>query len=127
MWCGRLFTAPQLQPLLWDALRSGVLHLVCLEGTPANPQPYNEAAIWRAQRQPWQYAEGAEDKQLPQGLLTHNLHLLACRLARQGTARGYVAKDIELWLERGVQLLKRNVKYRSHISREDICFVTADG
>ena len=41
---------PQLQPL-WDALRSGMLHHLRLEGDPANPQPYNEAAIWRAQRQ----------------------------------------------------------------------------
>ena len=54
-----------------------------------------------------------EDKQLPEGLLTYNLHLLVCRPARQEAARGHVGKDIELWTERGVQRLKRNMKYRS--------------
>ena len=103
---------PELQPL-WDALRAGVLHHLRLDGDPANPRPYCEAAMRRAQRQLWRFAEGVEDKQLPKELLTYNLHVLVCRLARQEAARGHVGKDIELWIERGVQRLKRNVKYRS--------------
>ena len=103
---------PRLQPL-WDALRSGLLHHLRLEGDPASPTPYSEAAISRAQRQLLRYAEGIEEQQLPKELLTYNLHILVCRLARQEAARGHVGKDIELWIERGVQRLKRNVKYRS--------------
>ena len=103
---------PQVQPL-WDALRSGLLHHLRLEGDPANPRPYGEAASRRAQRQLLQYAEGVEEHQLPDELLTYNLHILLCRLARQEAARGHAGKDIELWIERGVQRLKRNVKYRS--------------
>ena len=103
---------PRLQPL-WDALRSAVLHHLRLDGDPASPRPYNEAAIKKAQRQLLQYAEGIEEQQLPEELLTYDLHILVCRLARQEAARGHVGKDIELWIERGVQRLKRNVKYRS--------------
>ena len=110
---------PQLQPL-WDALRSAVLHHLCLEGDPASPRPYSEAAAQRAQRQLRQYAEGIEELQLPNELLTYNLHILVCRLARQEAARGHVGKDIELWIERGVQRLKRNVKYRSTQYPENI-------
>ena len=57
---------------------------------------------------------------IPEELLTHNLRILACRLARQEAARGHVGKDVELWIERGVQHLKRNVKYRSNQYPEKI-------
>lgn len=50
---------------------------------------------------------------LPKSLLTYNLHILVCRLSKQEEAKGCVAKDGELWVERGVQRIKRNVKYRS--------------
>lgn len=41
------------------------------------------------------------------------MHILACRLPKQEEARGYVSKDGELWVERGIQRVKRNVKYRT--------------
>ena len=46
-------------------------------------------------------------------LLTYNLHILVCRLYKQKEAKGYVAKDNELWVERYIQIAKRNVKYRT--------------
>ena len=117
---------PDVQPL-WDALRSGVLHHLRLEGDPANPRPYTEAAITRAQRQLLQYAEGIEEHQLPEELLTYNLHVLVCRLARQEAARGHVGKDIELWIERGVRAPQAQCQVQVYpVPRKDICVVYAD-
>ena len=46
-------------------------------------------------------------------LLTFNLHILNCRLSKQETARGATSKDMELWTERLIQVLCRDVKYTS--------------
>ena len=50
---------------------------------------------------------------LPEHLLTFNLHILVCRLHKQEEARGCVATCGELWVERGIQHVKSNVKYRT--------------
>lgn len=47
---------------------------------------------------------------LPNHMLTYNMHILACRLAKQELARGCTGKDGELWVERGMQRSKANVK-----------------
>ena len=49
---------------------------------------------------------------LPAHMLTYNMHILVCRLAKQEIARGCTGKDGELWVERGMQRCKSNVKYR---------------
>jgi hypothetical protein len=41
------------------------------------------------------------------------MHIIVCRLPKQEEARGYTAKDGELWVERGIQRVKSNVKYRT--------------
>ena len=50
---------------------------------------------------------------MPAELLTYNLHILVCRLYKQETACGAVAKDLEYWVERSIQDLKSTVKYRT--------------
>lgn len=49
---------------------------------------------------------------LPLSMCTFNLHMAICRLFDQETARGAVAKDSEGFVERDVQELKENLKYR---------------
>ena len=49
---------------------------------------------------------------LPAHMLTYNRHTLVCRLAKQELARGCTGKDGELWVQRGMQRCKSNVKYR---------------
>ena len=41
-----------------------------------------------------------------------NLHCACCRLYAQEEQRGAVAKDLELFIERDVQRVKENLKYR---------------
>ena len=50
---------------------------------------------------------------LSKSLLTYNLHILVCRLYKQEEAKGCVANCAGLWVERGIQRVKKNVKYRS--------------
>lgn len=50
---------------------------------------------------------------LPDYLLTYNLHILVCRLHKQEEAKGCVARRSEMWVERGIQFVKSNVKYRT--------------
>ena len=50
---------------------------------------------------------------LPESLLTFNLHILVCRLKKQEEAKVCVAPWGELWVERGIQTVKSNVKYRT--------------
>ena len=52
-------------------------------------------------------------RHLPETQLTYNLHILVCRLYKQEDARGCVAACNELWVERGIQHVKSNVKYRT--------------
>jgi hypothetical protein len=52
-------------------------------------------------------------QKLPNHVLTFNMHIIVCRLPKQEEARGYTAKDGELWVERGIQRVKSNVKYRT--------------
>ena len=50
---------------------------------------------------------------LPESLLTYNLHILVCRLSKQEAAKGCVAACGELWVERNIQFVKSNIKYRT--------------
>lgn len=50
---------------------------------------------------------------LPESLLTYNLHILVCRLSKQEEATGCVAQHSEVWVERGIQRITRDVKYRT--------------
>ena len=45
-------------------------------------------------------------------MCTTNLHLAACRLFEQEEAHGPVAKCTEFWVERGVQVVKADLKQR---------------
>lgn len=45
-------------------------------------------------------------------MCTPNLHMLLCRLFDQETAHGCVARNLELWVERCIQYLKANLKFR---------------
>ena len=58
---------------------------------------------------------------LPTAQLTYNLHILVCRLHKQEEARGCVATCGELWVERGIQHVKSNVKYRTTSCPEKLC------
>jgi hypothetical protein len=49
---------------------------------------------------------------LPLSLRTFNLHMAICRLFEQEAARGPAAKDQETWVERVVQNVKENLKFR---------------
>ena len=51
-------------------------------------------------------------QEMPLNMLTPNLHCACCRLFPQKEQRGAVAKDLELFIERDVQLVKENLKYR---------------
>lgn len=50
---------------------------------------------------------------LPASQLTYNMHILVCRLYKQEEARGCTATCGELWVERDIQYVKCNVKYRT--------------
>ena len=45
-------------------------------------------------------------------MCTPNLHMLACRLYKQEAAHGCVAHNLEFWVERMIQYVKSNLKYR---------------
>ena len=45
--------------------------------------------------------------------MTYNLHILVCRLPEQEDTCGPASKDIELWVERSIQRLKKSTKYRT--------------
>jgi len=51
-------------------------------------------------------------QEMPLNMLTPNLHCACCRLYAQEEQRGAVAKDLELFIERDVQRVKENLKYR---------------
>ena len=51
-------------------------------------------------------------QELPLAMRTFNLHMAICRLFDQESARGPAAKDVELWVERVIQAVKENLKYR---------------
>ena len=50
---------------------------------------------------------------LPASQLTYNMHIPVCRLYKQEEARGCTATCGELWVERDIQYVKNNVKYRT--------------
>jgi len=67
-----------------------------------------------------------EGVQTPKGciivkLLSFNLHILNCRLYEQEQARGHVAFENELWIERVIQALKQSTKYRVGTARTRGC------
>ena len=49
---------------------------------------------------------------LPESACTLNLHLVVCHLSQQEAARGAVAKDAELWIERDTQRMKELSRYQ---------------
>ena len=51
-------------------------------------------------------------QKMPLNMFTPNLHRACCRLYAQEEQRGAVAKDLELFIERDVQRVKENLKYR---------------
>lgn len=52
-------------------------------------------------------------QQIDVGLMTPNLHDLACQLHIQERELGDVVHSLELWVERYIQLVKRTVQYRT--------------
>lgn len=101
---------------MWELLRKSLLHYFRLHvvgDDPTGPgSSFSPAARKAAARQLRQFATLAEQNGLVQ-LCTYNLHILVCRLEKQEQYRGHAAKDLELWVERSVQQLKSNVKYRT--------------
>ncbi|BDA42812.1 hypothetical protein COCOBI_03-7050 [Coccomyxa sp. Obi] len=106
---------------MWELLRGAVLFYMraC---TPEELQPANRRA---AREKLIQYGRllqgtprllnGDEDPNLlrmPLSMCTPNLHMLVCRLFEQEAAQGCTAHNLEFWLERLMQLVKENLKYR---------------
>lgn len=61
-------------------------------------------------------------QEMPLNMFTPNLHCACCRLHVQEEQRGAVAKDLELFIERDVQRVKENLKYRMS-ARPEALFV----
>ncbi|DBB03150.1 TPA: hypothetical protein ACH3X1_013321 [Trebouxia sp. C0004] len=101
---------------LWDKLRSALLHyfriVVVDDDLLAPGSTFNNDVRHQAQGNLLRYASLVE-QHLPESLLTYNLHILVCRLYKQEEARGCTATCGELWVERGIQHVKSNVKYRT--------------
>ena len=55
---------------------------------------------------------GLDGSTMPAKICSFNLHLLNCRLSEQERARGHVAFDNELWIERNIQQIKEFTKHR---------------
>ena len=78
-----------------------------------------ERASCQAQDALWNYAKIAE-KQFPM-LCTSNLHMLVCRLPWQERTWGHVSKDLEMWVERGVQTMKSGFRQGIHTECPELC------
>lgn len=78
-----------------------------------------ERASCQAQAALRNYAKIAE-KHFPM-LCTSNLHMLVCRLPRQERAWGHVSKDLEMWVERGVQTVKSGFRQGIHTECPELC------
>lgn len=61
-----------------------------------------------------------EARQFPADLLSFNLHMLVCRLHEQEGARGHLAYEAELFIERGVGELKASTRQRSSSEPERV-------
>ena len=46
-------------------------------------------------------------------MLTDKLHILLCHLHKQEEATGCIARRSEMWVQRGIQFVKSNVKHRT--------------
>lgn len=93
---------------MWDHLRGALVHYL-------NIPPHGGYSIderIHARLQLVQYARLA-DRVSHSSLCTYNLHVLICRLFHQETARGAVSYDLELYVERMMQLVKSCVRGRS--------------
>lgn len=110
-----VFPKPELREA-WNALRSGLLHYFRF-------QSGNFASARKeAQRNLFKYAQLVE-QHMDYRLLTYNLHMLNCRLYDQETARGHVFSTMEFWVERMVQYMKSNVKFRT-TAKPELLFVS---
>jgi hypothetical protein len=60
--------------------------------------------------------------QVPESMLSPNLHIATCRLPEQEALRGNAANDIELWFERWMLIIKKRSKYRTigHVEKSYI-------
>lgn len=60
--------------------------------------------------------------QIPDSLLSPNLHCAVCRLPRQEKSRGNAARELELWMERWMLIIKARSKYKTiqHVEKSFI-------
>lgn len=98
---------PALQQL-WDLLVVAVAHY-CRASTSTG---YTSAASDDAAAALRAYAVQLERGGFPAKMFTYNLHILVCQLGRQEKARGAASKDLELVVERFMQVFKTTVGRR---------------
>lgn len=92
---------------MWVELRTALLHYLRYD-----PTDFTEARCDIAAARLKAFARDAYHV-FGASFCTYNLHALCCRLRQQERARGHVAFALEFWIERGVQYVKSDVKYRT--------------
>ena len=101
-----LFPCPDVKAA-WESLRAGILHYFRYEEGGFSDDA-RSAAFYNlydfAQR--WERLVGLRG-------CTYNLHLLLCRLHDQESARGHVSHETDFWVERMIQYMKSDVKFRT--------------
>ncbi|GIL67471.1 hypothetical protein Vafri_20814 [Volvox africanus] len=97
---------------MWFQFRTALLHYLRYD-----PTDFSEDANDRAAKELASFSSAAEHV-FGLEFCTYNLHLLGCRLRDQERARGHVSFAMEFWVERGMQSMKSDVKYRSPVAPE---------
>ena len=92
---------------MWGSLRTSLLHYMHYD-----PEDFSDEACDKAIRGLRAFARDAEAV-FGHCMCTYNLHVLCCRLREQERARGHVSFSYEFWVERGIQLVKSDVKFRT--------------
>lgn len=82
------------------------------------PKNFDSARREEARNELIEYAKILEEH-CP-SLCKQNLHILCCRLNMQEEARGSVYGELELWIERVVQDVKRKTRYRATTDPEKV-------
>jgi hypothetical protein len=91
----------------WWELRGAIIHY-----TRHHAEGFTDEARQKARKSLYAYSRLMEQV-AGRSVCQYTLHVLNCRLYDQETARGHVSHDLEFWVERMVQYMKSNVKFRT--------------
>lgn len=108
---GQVFPSPEMKRA-WTHLNKALTHYWRFE-----QGGYHESNRLAARENLFAFAALWEELVGPTGC-TYNLHLLLCRLSTQEAEMGAVCLFAEFWVERMIQYLKENIKFRTPVNPE---------